>query len=68
MELTTMRKALVAAALPVVFAIVSQVTGAGDGPTADQVAGLSTTVADFVKIAVEMGVGGFLVWLVPNKA
>lgn len=67
MDLAAIRKALVGAALPLVYAIVQQLTGVGDGPTADQIATLSTTTADVVKLLVEMGIGGFLVWLVPNK-
>jgi hypothetical protein len=63
MDLSAMRKALVGAALPLVYAVVQQLTGMGDGPTPDMIAG----AGDAIKLAAEMLIGGFLVWLIPNK-
>jgi hypothetical protein len=67
MEIGQMRKAIVAAALPLAYAIVQQITGMGDGPTADQVGALSTTMGSIMTTITTMGVSGLLVWLIPNK-
>jgi hypothetical protein len=63
MDLAAMRKALVGAALPLIYALVQQFTGIGDGPTPEMIAG----VGDAIKLAVEMLLGGVLVWAVPNR-
>jgi uncharacterized membrane protein len=67
MDIAGMRKALVGAFLPLIYAVAQQVTGIGDGPSADQVAAAGDATATVVKLLVEMGVGGFLVWLIPNR-
>lgn len=63
----TMRKAWMAAALPLVYAVVNMLLAGGSGPSDADIAAVSTTTADIVKTIVEMGIGGFLVWLVPNR-
>jgi hypothetical protein len=62
MDLAVMRKALVGAALPLIYAVVQQLTGLGDGPTPDMIAG----AGDAIKLVAEMIIGGVLVWAIPN--
>jgi hypothetical protein len=64
MDLAAMRKALVGAALPLIYAVVQQLTGMGDGPTPDMIA----SAGDAIKLVAEMLIGGVLVWAIPNKA
>lgn len=65
--MSNIRKAIVGALLPVIYAVANQLLLDGTGPTEAEITNLSVTAGDAVKLLVEMGIGGFLVWLVPNK-
>jgi hypothetical protein len=59
-----MDKAWVAGIVGLVSAVVLQMTGSGDGPTAEQIGGIGEMASSLVVAAINMG----LVYLVPNKA
>jgi hypothetical protein len=65
--LSTMRKALMGAALPIIYAVANQVLAGGAGPTEAEVTNLSVTAGSAVEMLVQMLVGGVLVWAIPNK-
>jgi hypothetical protein len=62
--ITGMDKAWVAGIVGLVSAVVLQMTGAGDGPTPDQVAGIGDMAKTLIVGALNMA----LVYIVPNKA
>jgi hypothetical protein len=62
--ITGMDKAWVAGIVGLVSAVILQMTGAGEGPTPEQIGGIGDMASALVVAAINMG----LVWLVPNKA
>lgn len=61
-------KAWMAGIVGLISSIVLQMTGAGAGPTPDQVAGVAGQTGSIVSSLVVAAINMGLVWLIPNKA
>jgi hypothetical protein len=61
-------KALTAGIVGLISAVVLQMTGAGAGPTPDQVANVATQSGTLVSSLVIAAINAALVYIVPNKA
>jgi hypothetical protein len=64
---TTIDKALVAGIVGLISAVVLQMTGSGDGPTADQVAQVGAQAGEWITSLVVAAINMGLVWLIPNR-